>query len=173
MAQRSEEIAVSDYWIGRAMHPWKIQARVVFKAVMEIFPLLEMNESEARLLSGWAGRRDPATLRVVRAKETRLRAPEGPRGYWSRWYQRSGRAYRPHRLDEVFVEWMFPVWIERDAPGYLTVISSGPFGGVCAVFWNDTLISEEQKIPFQTLEEARAWIKRRPEIRQGTSLGKA
>ena len=103
----------------------------------------------------------------MRAKETRLRAPEGPRGYWSRWYQRSSRAYRPHRLDEVFAEWMSPVWIERDAPGYLTVISSGPFGGVCAVFWNDTLISEELEMPFQTLEEARAWVKRRIESQRG------
>jgi hypothetical protein len=173
MAQRSGETAISDYGVRRAMHPWNIQARVVFKVVMEIFPLLEMEESEARLLARWAGRRDPATLREVRAKETRLRAPEGPRGYWSRWYQRFGRAYRPHRVDEVFVEWMSPVWIERDAPGYLIGISSGPFGGVCAVFWNDTLISEEQKIPFQTLGEAQAWVKGRPEINQGTSLGKS
>lgn len=173
MAQRSEEIAVSDYCTGRAMHPWKIQERAVFKAVMDVFPLREMKTAETEFLSSWAARRDPATLRAVRAKEIRLRIPGGPRGYWSRWYQRSGRAYRPHRLDEVFVEWMSPVWIERNAPGYVTVISSGPFGGLCAVFWNDTLISEDQDMPFQTLGEAQAWVKGRPEINQGTSLGKA
>jgi hypothetical protein len=59
---------------------------------------------------------------------------------------------------------MSPVWIERNAPGYLTVISSGPFGGLCTVFWNDTFICEEQEMPFQTLEEARAWAIGRPAV---------
>lgn len=157
----------------KMMLPWEIQACTVFKAVMDAFPLLEMKEDETSLLSGWMRRRDRAALRALRAKETRLRVPAGPRGYWSRWHLRFGKAYRPHRLDEVFVEWMSPVWIERNAPGYLTVISSGPFGGLCTVFWNDALISEEQEMPFQTLEEARAWAKGRPEIRQGISMGKA
>ena len=167
MAQRSEAIVVSDDWTGRAMPPWEIQASAVFKAVMEVFPLREMKTPEAEFLSTWAVRCDRATLRALRAKEIRLRIPGGPHGYWARWYRRSGRAYRPHRLDEVFVEWMSPVWIERDAPGYVTVISSGPFGGLCAVFWNDTLISEEQEMPFQTLEEARAWVKKRIESQRG------
>ena len=55
MAQQPGEIAVSDYGTGRVMRPWEIQASAVFKAVMESFPLLEMKESEARLLSGWGG----------------------------------------------------------------------------------------------------------------------
>ena len=151
-------MTVTDCRTGRAIHPWDIQVRVVFRAATNTFPLLEMKEDETNLLSGWMARRDRTTLRAVRAKETRLRVPCGPRGYWSRWYQRSGKAYRPHRLDEVFVEWMSAVWIERSAPGYLTGISSGPFGGLCAVFWNDALISEEMDMPFRTLEEARAWV---------------
>ncbi|AIA55737.1 hypothetical protein Acaty_c1878 [Acidithiobacillus caldus ATCC 51756] len=41
------------------------------------------------------------------------------------------------------------------------------------MFWNDSLISEEEYMPFQTLEEAKTWVKRRLENRQGKSLGKA
>ncbi|MBU2729607.1 hypothetical protein [Acidithiobacillus caldus] len=163
----------SDPRAKKIMVPWEIQASAVFNAVMGVFPLLEMKPAETEHLLRWVARRDRATLRAVRAKETRQRIPEGPGGYWSRWYQRSGKAYRPHRLDEVFVEWMSSVWIEENEPGYLMVISSGPFGGLCAVFWNDSLISEEEYMPFQTLEEAKTWVKRRLENRQGKSLGKA
>lgn len=158
---------------GETMAPWEILSRAIFKSTIEVFPMLEMNMDEKEFLLRWVRQRGPAAMRVVRAKERRLRVPAGPQGYWSRWYRHIGRAYRPHRLDEVFVEWMSLVWIDRDAHGYLTVISSGPFGGLCAVFWNDALISEEQVMPFQTLEEAQAWAKGRAEICQGISTGKA
>lgn len=151
------------------MLPWEIQRKVMFLSAMQTFPLLEMREKEIVLFSGWK-HQNTADLRRLRAKEDRQHIPCGPDGYWAYWCHEYNRPYRPHRLDEIFVEWMSAVWVERNAPGYLTVVSSGPYGGLCAVFWNNTLISEEDEMPFQTLSEAQAWARNRPEICQGTSL---
>ncbi|MDD2749911.1 hypothetical protein [Acidithiobacillus sp.] len=155
------------------MLPWKIQEKAVFIAAINVFPLLEIREAEMTLFSGLK-HLNPAELRRLQAKEIRHHVPYGPDGYWARWYQRH-IPYRPHRLDEVFVEWMSAVWVGKNAPGYLTVISSGPYGGLCAVFWNDMPVCQEKMMPFQTLAEAKAWAMSRPEICQGasTSLGKA
>lgn len=150
------------------MLPWKIQEKVVFGAAINVFPLLEIREAEITLFSELK-HLNPAELRRLRANETRHHVPYGPDGYWARWYQQGRNLYRPHRLDEVFVEWMSAVWTGGNAPGYLTVISSGPYGGLCAVFWNDMLVCQEKMMPFQTLAEAQAWAKSRPEICQGAS----
>lgn len=65
-----------------------------------------------------------------------------PRGHgavaWVCREKRHGLWWRPHRLDEVFVEAFFPWW--NDAvdcrPPYVAVISSGPYGGIETVYVN-------------------------------------
>ena len=49
---------------------------------------------------------------------------------WARAEYSFSRWQRPHRLDETFVEAMYPCW-DVGAPGnrpYITVVSSGPYG---------------------------------------------
>lgn len=65
-----------------------------------------------------------------------------PRGHDSAaWAQRVGKHggwWRPHRIDEVFVEAFFPWWEEVVGcrPPYVAVISSGPYGGIETVYVN-------------------------------------
>lgn len=65
-----------------------------------------------------------------------------PRGHtavsWAHREKRYGTWWRPHRLDEVFVEAFFPWWKKavECRPPYVAVISSGPYGGIETVYVN-------------------------------------
>lgn len=108
-------------------------ARILMQACLEDFPWIRLDDDfpSKLCLEQWGRRRAPGTLKVLRQRERRECVPLGPQGLWARAEHKYGLAHRPHKLDEVFVETMYPFWSDA-VPGkflpYITVISSGPYG---------------------------------------------
>lgn len=79
-------------------------------------------------------------LQAMRREECLDMSPRGcrPSVWWAtRRRGRDGHMWRPHGLDEVFVEAFFPWWKESgNAPLYVAVVSSGPYGGLETLYIN-------------------------------------
>lgn len=81
----------------------------------------------------------PERLQILRDCERLDFVPRGcrPSGWATRRREHDGSMWRPHRLDEVFVEALFPWWGELEvSPLYVAVVSSGPYGGLETLYIN-------------------------------------
>lgn len=131
------------------MTPDIILRRILVKACLDHLPLLEIRGNELAIFSAWEKKRSPDERVNLRRKEKRSGQPLGPRGYWAGRKHEYGYWYRPHRLDEVVVEWMCPYWMcSGQGPDYISVVASGPFGGLYHIYRNERLLKMEVDVPF-------------------------
>ena len=80
--------------------------KVLADACLNQLPLLEFRENEESLWTKWEKGRSVKEIGALRQNESRIGRPLGPKGHWARKKIKYGRWYRPHRIDEVLVEWM-------------------------------------------------------------------
>lgn len=140
---------------------WEIQRDVFFYAAMHTLPYIEMTSDEISLFSEWQ-LAQPDKLRAILQLEEAQHTPAGPEGYWAS-TESLGRECaplsRPHRHDEIILEWMSTVWTDEDHYGYLTAVSSGPYQGLFSIYWNNKHIVNTLDMPFHSAETAQAWIR--------------
>jgi hypothetical protein len=120
-----------------------------------------MTVDEIILFSEWQRAR-PAELRAILQLEEAQHTPAGPEGYWASTESRGVECAplsRPHRHDELILEWMSTVWTDEDHYGYLTAVSSGPYQGLFSIYWNNKHIVNTLDMPFHSTETAQAWIR--------------
>lgn len=105
---------------------------VLTKACLYDFPWLHLADSypDRRQFERWAQQRTQADFEAIQRKELVTCTPMGPRGMWAHADVEFSRWWRPHRLDEVFVEAMYPFWNRASLAKlpYVIVVSSGPLG---------------------------------------------
>nr|EES53915.1 MAG: protein of unknown function [Leptospirillum ferrodiazotrophum] len=146
------------------MTPDLLLRKILADACLNRLPLLGIRENELAIFSAWERKR-PAKMRAnLSRKENRSGQLLGPRGYWAWRKQEYGCWYRPHRLDEVVVEGMYPGLY----PDYVTVLSSGPFGGLYLVYRNVEFLSLEKESPFRDKEEMYRWVEQFLKFGKGT-----
>ena len=144
-----------------AMTPDSILRKILVESCLDHLPLLELHEDERAFWSTWEEKRSKAMLANLHRKEKRFGKPLGPRGNWAWRKHEYGRWYRSHRLDEVIVEWMCPAWMCPGLdPDYITVISSGPFGGLYQIYRNERFLTMEMDPPFGDRTGMIEWLQR-------------
>lgn len=122
--------------VAKRMHgrhpPSDILSIVLMQTCLRDFPWLRLGDGlpDRRRFERWAKQLTPAELLALQQQESSEFKPKGPRGMWARAECVFLRWERPHRLDEVFVEAMYPCWGAGPASKfqYVSVISSGPIG---------------------------------------------
>lgn len=129
---------------GRNRHsnPGIVLSAIIFKGCLEDLPWFSVPDcfSDRHRFERWAQRLAPDELATLQRREHENHLPLGPDGMWARAEDVYSRWQRPHRLDEVFVETMYPLWAGERAleVAYLTVLSSGPLG-LYAVYVDEDL----------------------------------
>ncbi|MCG2575876.1 hypothetical protein LZ012_02570 [Dechloromonas sp. XY25] len=131
--------------------PNQLLEKVCASACLRHLPWLDMSirPGEREYFEAWAKHRTVSAIRQLNIQEGKTFAALGPQGFWTLQEKRFGRWWRPHKLEEVFVEIMYPTWdsmLEKN-PSYLIVISSGPTGSH-AIYQNDQfqhLVTEENE----------------------------
>lgn len=105
---------------------------ILMHACVTDFPWLSLSDNfpDRRRFERWANKQPSAILLSIQQQELREHKPMGPAGMWARAEYNFSRWQRPHRLDEIFVEAMYPLWGKTALPkiSYISVISSGPIG---------------------------------------------
>ena len=141
------------------MTPDFILRKILADACLVQLPLLKMRGNELEIFSAWEKKRSPGERANLRRREKRSGQPLGPKGCWAVRKHEYGCWYRPHRLDEVVVEWMCPYWMySGEGPDYVTVVASGPFGGLYHIYRNERLLKMEEEIPFRNKDEMFRWM---------------
>lgn len=143
------------------MTPDFILRKILADACLVQLPLLEMRGNELEIFSAWEKKRSPGERVNLRRREKRSGQPLGPKGCWAVRKHEYGSWYRPHRLDEVVVEWMCPYWMySGEGPDYVTVVASGPFGGLYHIYRNERLLKMEVGRSFDDRIGMIKWIER-------------
>lgn len=143
------------------MTPDIILKEILVKACLDHLPLLEIRENELSFWLSWEKKRSSMMIANLRRKERRSGKPLGPRENWAWRKHEYGRWYRPHRLDEVVVEWMCPAWTGPGLdPDYITVVASGPFGGLYQIYRNEKFLTMEMESPFGDRTGIIEWLQR-------------
>ncbi|MGE0105810.1 MAG: hypothetical protein AB7S53_02435 [Thiomonas sp.] len=111
------------------------------RACLHDLPWLDQaHRNEESKFARFEKRVGPDALQTLRRAERLDMSPRGcrPSVWWAdRRRERDGSMWRPHGLDEVFVEAFFPWWSKSEsAPLYVTVVSSGPYGGLETLYIN-------------------------------------
>lgn len=138
------------------MTPDIILRKILVNACLVRLPILEIRENEHPLWREWEKNRTPKEIASLHRKEKRFGKPLGPQGYWAWKKYEYGRWYRPHHMNEVVVEWMNPAFF----PDYVTVVCSGPFGGLYLIYRNEKFLAMEKDSPFDDREGMIQWMKR-------------
>lgn len=134
--------------------PSQIIEKVCGLACLRDLPWLDMSlrSGEREYFEAWEKRQTAPTSRQLHIEERKSFTARGPQGFWAIQENKFGRWWRPHKLDELFVEVMYPIWnVNVDqAPSYLIVIGSGPIGAR-AIYQND-------RFQYLVIEENEAWL---------------
>lgn len=148
----------------------KTLALVFLKAATEIFPVIEVSEPVWQEKGTWDRKMGKQRLASIRRMETRIGTPLGPNGHWAlAWTKKFGRYYRPHKTSEIILEFACPIW-DQGRNDMLSLISSGPFGGLYTVFLNhESLLMNSDKIPFDSSATAVSWLKNHNYISRGNA----
>lgn len=120
--------------------PAKVLARTMANACLHDFPWLDLSvrpEDDAAL-SQWAAGVGDELRRIQRKEETQLE-PQGPAGMWGHFRNEFTRRWRPHKLEELSVEAMYP---HKECPIedeilYIIVLQSKELG-LFVVYLNET-----------------------------------
>ena len=135
--------------------------KILADACLNQLPLVKIRENEIPLWEKWEKRRSAKEIGILRRRETRTGQPLGPKGYWAWKKYEFGCWHRPHRIDEAIIEWMSPAWMASGLdPDYITVVASGPFGGMYLVYRNEKCLGMEKDSPFDTREGMLEWMER-------------
>ncbi|WP_150113932.1 hypothetical protein [Leptospirillum ferriphilum] len=138
------------------MTPDILLRTILADACLVRLPMIEIRENEHSLWMEWEKRMSPKEIESLHRKEKRSGQPHGPQGHWAIKKYEFGRWYRPHHRNEVVVEWMNPTFF----PDYVTVLSSGPFGGLYLVYLNEKFLALEMDSPFDDRDGMVQWMER-------------
>ncbi len=144
--------------------------RLFLKAAREIFPDTEVSEPAWQEKVTWDRKMGKRRLATIRRRETMIGIPLGPNGHWAlAWPKRFGRYYRPHKRSEIILEFACTIW-DRGKADMLSLISSGPFGGLYTVFLNyEPIIMYLDEMPFNSSTAAASWLKSHNPSSRGNS----
>ena len=143
------------------MTPDIMLRKILTDVCLDRLPFLEIRENERPLWMKWEKRRSPKEIGFLRRKEKRVGRPLGPQGHWAWKKDESCTSWRPHSLDEAIIEWMCPAWMGHGLdPDYITVVSSGPFGGLYHIYRNERFLTMEMDVPFGDRIGMIKWLQR-------------
>lgn len=109
--------------------PFEVLRVAMTRACLVDLPFVQFRDAELEVYDTFE-RRYRTRLSELRRRERASGTPCGPHGLWCRRQRRHGSLWRPHTLDEVWLDVMY----RRFDDLYVTVLSSGPYGGIPAVY---------------------------------------